>query len=148
MSKIRVGVLMGGNSPEHEISLVTGQAVIREIDGERYETVPLVLGRDTTPAQIERLLHQAVATPPGIDVVFIAMHGHPGEDGTVQAICEEVGVPYTGSGVEASRIGMDKVATKERLTRAGLFVPISYEVTETLWHTCAEEVLERIRCYL
>ncbi|RME44165.1 MAG: hypothetical protein D6795_18355, partial [Deltaproteobacteria bacterium] len=148
MSKIRVGVLMGGNSPEHEISLVTGQAVIREIDRERYEPFPLVLGRDTTPAQIESLLRRAVATPPGIDVVFIAMHGHPGEDGTVQAICEEVGVPYTGSDVEASRIGMDKVATKERLARAGLFVPISYEVTETLWHTCAEEVLERIRCYL
>ena len=102
----RAAVLMGGISAEREVSLMTGQAVLEAL---------LARGVDAAgfdPA--ERALTELVAA--GFDRVFIALHGPGGEDGAVQGALEWLGLPYTGSGVLGSAVGMDKLRTK-RLRR-------------------------------
>jgi D-alanine-D-alanine ligase len=101
----RVGVLLGGDSTEREISLLSGNAVLaalqrRGVDAHAFDP------RDSSLAQVS-----------GFDRVWIALHGPGGEDGTLQGALEYLGVPYTGSGVMGSAIGMDKLRTK-RLAHA------------------------------
>lgn len=103
----RVAVLLGGDSSEREISLLSGNAVLeglrrRGVDAHAF---------DPRDQALHRLLDQ------GFDRVWIALHGPGGEDGTVQGALEYLGVPYTGSGVMGSAIGMDKLRTK-RLAQA------------------------------
>lgn len=98
MSKISVGVIMGGKSPEHEISLLTGKGVVENLDKNKYQATPIVLPKDTFPKKLE----------PNHDIFFIAMHGPFGEDGTIQGMLDLIGARYTGSGVLASAIGMNK----------------------------------------
>jgi D-alanine-D-alanine ligase len=111
---ITVGVLRGGPSSEYEVSLKTGAAVLRNLDTEKYRPLDILIdkeglwharGREIAPA---RILCQ-------LDVVFNAMHGEYGEDGTVQKLLSTFGIPYTGSGALASALCMNKLATKERL---------------------------------
>ncbi|MGQ0569282.1 MAG: D-alanine--D-alanine ligase, partial [Armatimonadota bacterium] len=97
MSRVRVGVLMGGPSAEREVSLATGRCVLAALDPERYEAIPLEVPRS-----------RPWFPPAGLDVAFIAMHGPYGEDGTIQGLLEFAGIPYTGSGVLASALAMDK----------------------------------------
>lgn len=101
----RVGVLMGGLSEEREISLKTGGAVLKALLGLGYDAVAIDAGRDL-PASVAR---------ERIEAAFIALHGRYGEDGCVQGLLEVMGIPYTGSGVRASAIAMDKVAAKKCL---------------------------------
>ncbi len=99
--------MLGGPSSEREVSLRTGAAVakaLRSLGHTVHELDP------QTPWQL----------PAGTDVVFLALHGTYGEDGTVQEELEKLGVPYTGCGPEASRIAFDKVATKKRCLAAGV----------------------------
>jgi D-alanine-D-alanine ligase len=106
--KLTITVLLGGPSAEREVSLRSGQAVaraLRSLDHEVFEVDPR--------PQLNEL-------PSGTDVVFLALHGTYGEDGTVQNELERRGVPYTGCGPEASRIAFDKVLTKERCVAAGV----------------------------
>lgn len=100
-------VLLGGPSAEREVSLRSGEAVVRALHS-RGHTVTRV-----DPLGDWRL-------PAGTEVVFLALHGTFGEDGTVQRILEGLGVPYTGCGVEASQLAFDKVLTKRRLVEAGV----------------------------
>lgn len=106
----KVLVLMGGTSEEREVSLRSGQAVSQALQEKGYEVESL----DFNP----RVLGDIEKIKP--DVVFIALHGKNGEDGTVQGYLELLGIPYTGSGVAASAIGMDKVLTKKILCYEGL----------------------------
>ncbi len=127
--KTRVIVLMGGKSPEHEVSLVGGGEVVRHLNPNKYEVLPLVISKDGQRWQLKDpgellLIEQKISSakdlaltkeeirpedaPNRADVVFIAMHGPFGEDGTVQGLLEMIGIPYTGAGVLASAIGMDK----------------------------------------
>jgi D-alanine-D-alanine ligase len=98
----KVGVLLGGRSAEREISLISGNGVLQALRSKGVDAHPF------DPA--ERSLAELAAEK--FDRVFIALHGRYGEDGTLQGALELLGIPYTGSGVMASSVGMDKIATK------------------------------------
>ena len=108
-----VAVLMGGWSAEREVSLSTGRACAKALEGQGYQVTPVDVDRD-----IPRVL-QAVRP----DVVFNALHGRYGEDGTVQGLLELLGLPYTHSGVLASALAMHKEQAKRVLKAAGIPVP-------------------------
>ena len=145
--RIRLLVLFGGRSAEHDVSCVTAVSVLRAVDRDRYEVVPVGItanGRWVLAEEAQRLLAagETAALPPALEargtalepfetlaptsgplVVFPLLHGPFGEDGTVQGLCELAGVPYVGSGVLGSAAAMDKIATKQLLVAAGLPVP-------------------------
>jgi len=119
LKRIRVAVLLGGRSSEHDISLASARSVLEALDPERYETVTVEIGRDgrwelgtggdgsvaeTLPVPTEKV----PATLGEVDVVFPVLHGPFGEDGTVQGLLELAGVPYVGAGVLGSALAMDK----------------------------------------
>lgn len=109
----RIAVLMGGLSAEREISLRTGGAVLRALRERGLDAVGLDAGRDL-PVRLAEL---------GADVAFIALHGRYGEDGTVQGLLELLQIPYTGSGVLASSVAMNKLVTKQILLHHGVTTP-------------------------
>jgi len=109
----KVGVLMGGLSAEREVSLQTGKAVMEALAGKGYKVLGLDLG-----TQMARQILEA-----GIQVAFVALHGRWGEDGVIQGLLEAMGIPYTGSGVVASALGMDKLRSRWIFERHGLPVP-------------------------
>lgn len=111
--RLRVIVLMGGKSPEHEVSLVSGREVVRHLDSEKYEVLPVIIPKEASFWQ----------PLPSADLVFISMHGPYGEDGTVQGMLELAGIPYTGAGVLASAIGMDKPMFLKVIKEAGVTIP-------------------------
>jgi D-alanine-D-alanine ligase len=115
MSKIQVAVLMGGTSAERDVSLSTGRQILGALDDRKYT----VRGLDT--AQPSEMLTALMQSRP--DVVVIALHGPGGEDGTVQGMLELLGIPYTGSGVLASALAMDKALAKRVLISAGVRMP-------------------------
>src|ERR1700744_3553851 len=107
-SQLNITVMLGGPSGEREVSLRTGAGVavaLRSLGHEVHELDP----KDD---------HWTL--PPKTDVVFLALHGTYGEDGTVQRQLDKLGVPYTGCNAESSRIAFDKVLTKERCVAAGV----------------------------
>jgi len=114
----RVGVLLGGWSAEREISLKTGQAVTKALIARGWEVSAIDVDRDVCD-RIKR---------DGIDVAFLALHGRFGEDGTIQGALDMMGIPYTGSGVLASALAINKIFTKIVLQHAGIptpsFVPL------------------------
>lgn len=112
---MKIGVLMGGISTEREVSLQTGQEMIRHLDRGRYEVVPMVIDRRAD------LIAQVRES--GIDLALLALHGQYGEDGTVQGALETLGIPYTGSGVLASSLCMNKRLSKMLLKSAGVHTP-------------------------
>jgi D-alanine-D-alanine ligase len=111
----KVGVLMGGISAEREISLSTGASVHRALAERGYETVAIDWTED---ADLGALLRAE-----RIEVVWNALHGTYGEDGCVQGFLESLRIPYTGSGVAASAMGMEKVASKKIFERDGVPTP-------------------------
>lgn len=119
--KLKVAVLCGGPSLEHEVSLASGWNVLNALDRIKFKPELIVWGKDHTPPL-------TVSEFKRFDLVFIVMHGPFGEDGTVQAFLELLGIPYTGSGVVASRLGMDKVASKLLFRTANIPTP-DYQVT-------------------
>lgn len=119
----RVAVLMGGWSAEREVSLVSGQAVFDALAGQGIDTVTIDLHRDDA-RDLGRVLAEQ-----DVDRIFIALHGRGGEDGQVQAVLDLLDVPYTGSGMAASAVGMDKVLCKRIWQGAGLDTP-SFAVVE------------------
>ena len=109
----KVGVLYGGRSAEREVSLMSGSGVLAALRSKGVDAHPF------DPA--ERTLAELAAEK--FDRVFIALHGRYGEDGTLQGALEQLGIPYTGSGVMASAVGMDKVYTKLIWLMHGLPTP-------------------------
>lgn len=109
----KVAVLFGGSSAEREVSLMSGAAVLAALQGAGVDAHAF------DPA--ERDLH--ILKEEGYDRVFIALHGRGGEDGTVQGALELMGIPYTGSGVMASALAMDKWRTKMVWLSCGLPTP-------------------------
>jgi D-alanine-D-alanine ligase len=108
----KIGVLMGGLSAEREVSLKSGAAVHRALVARGYSAVAIDVGRD-----IGRILAQE-----SVDVAFICLHGRLGEDGAVQGLLEIMGIPYTGSGVLASALAMNKIFSKTVFQASGLTV--------------------------
>jgi D-alanine-D-alanine ligase len=117
----RIGVLAGGPSNEREISIKSGKAVHSALIEEGCDAVFLDIKDD---------IHDIIKEQK-IDVAFVALHGRFGEDGTVQKLLESGGIPYTGSGPEASRLAMDKIAAKEIFARAGIPTPQYIVVNKT-----------------
>ena len=123
--KTRVAVVYGGRSGEHEISLLSAEAVIAAMDPERYEVTRFVIGKDGkwNPRPI---LPEPGANP-DIDVVFPVLHGTFGEDGTIQGLLELADLAYVGANVLASAVSMDKDVMKRLCRDAGLPV-VEYKV--------------------
>ncbi len=183
MEKRTVGVLFGGVSPEHEVSVISAHQVLAAMDRSRFEPVPVYVGKDgvwytgsdladldaykdipellsrvhpvgISPVKNRRLRLDPPA-PSGIfrrrtqsvflDVLFLAFHGGAGEDGGVQGLCETFNVPYTGSGVLASSMGMDKILSKVVCEQAGVPIVEYVAVHERLWAGREEEWLDRIQ---
>ena len=103
MLRNRIGVLMGGMGAEKEVSIQTGEAVFRALTKRGHSVKKLYVDRD-----VDRVIRQE-----RIDTAFIGLHGPYGEDGCVQGLLEILGIPYTGSGVLASALAMDKLKAKE-----------------------------------
>lgn len=114
----RIGVLMGGSSSEREISLRSGAAVLGALQRSGFDAVGLDLIEDWC----------STIAASGIDAAFIALHGTLGEDGCVQGLLEILAIPYTGAGVTASSLCMNKRLTKDVLRAAGLKVPVDIPI--------------------
>jgi D-alanine-D-alanine ligase len=169
---MRVGVIFGGRSGEHEVSLRSAESVINALDKSRYEVVPIgitqegrwLISGDAKAMLPERVMasndHRQVAiigdpTRRGLtrldagvseplDVVIPVLHGTYGEDGTIQGLLEMAGVPYVGCGVLASATGMDKVVMKQLFAQAGLTV-VDYEwFLRSSWEEDPGAVIKRI----
>lgn len=115
----RVGILMGGPSSEREISLKSGQAVYSALVEAKVEAIAIDIITDDPKTNIQLLKGY------NLDCAFIALHGRFGEDGAIQEILEKINLPYTGSGVKASRLAMDKINSLEIFRKGGLAVPRS-----------------------
>jgi len=109
----KIGVLMGGDSSEREVSLRSGRAMEAALRRRGYR----VVGLDVNPSVAMDLKNN------GIEIAVIALHGRGGEDGAIQGLLEVMDIPYTGSGITASAIGMNKVLTKRLLEYHGLPTP-------------------------
>lgn len=147
--RIRVGVIFGGRSGEHEVSLVSATSIIQALDPEKYDVVPIGItreGRWLSSPDMVRLMkersgldgrgEQYLLPEPGrhglmsvndstsavkqLDVVFPIVHGTYGEDGTLQGLLELAGIPYVGAGVLGSAVGMDKIVQKQLFREARL----------------------------
>lgn len=121
-NRVTVAVIGGGENCEHEVSLATAAAVCTGLDPQRYEVRSLTIGRDGRWYDETGIcgFAAAVSVLRSCAVVFPAVHGPRGEDGTLAALCELAGVPYVGSGVRAGALAMDKWATKLVAEAAGI----------------------------
>jgi D-alanine-D-alanine ligase len=122
MTSKRVGVLMGGWSAERDVSLRTGEGVAAALEARGHDVVPLVWER--RGPGVDELVRGA-----DVDAVFLALHGRGGEDGCAQGMLELLGVPYTGSGVLASALAMDKLKAKEMFRLHNVPTPPYYVAT-------------------
>jgi len=116
--KLRVAILCGGRSGEHEVSLRSAESIMAAMDPEKYEIRRILITPDGRwePSAIS----PEPGGNPGIDVVFPVLHGTFGEDGTVQGLLELAGLPYVGAGVLASSVSMDKEVMKRLAVERGL----------------------------
>ena len=119
MSKLRVAVIMGGKSGEHEVSLVSAAAVMDAMDKSKYDIIPVKISKDGIWERDGKFFNpwdlQAIA-----DFVLPILHGPNGEDGTVQGLLELLNIPYAGCGVIGCAATMDKIVAKEIFAAAGL----------------------------
>src|SRR3989338_9924448 len=127
--KLKVGVLMGGLSAEHDVSLATCKNVMDNLDKTKYEPVSIKLTKTRRWLVNGRLTNIAKAMK-SCDLVFNALHGTFGEDGRVQALMEYYGTRYTGSGITASALAMDKLRSREIFKLAGFCVPKTLKIKE------------------
>ena len=163
MNKLKVGILLGGMSSEKEVSLNSGRNVYDNLDGEFFDGVPLfitaegqfwiipwqLVSQNTTNDITERLEKEARRIPyeslkDEIDIAFICLHGKYGDDGCIQGLLELLGIPYTGPGVLASALGMDKHMQQKILHDAGLATPESMIVYEKQWQEDKEAIKKQL----
>ena len=163
MNKLRVGVILGGMSSEREVSLNSGRNVHDNLDREAYAPVPVfmdgegrlwvipwqLVSQNTTTDITERLEEEArricyERLKEEIDFAFLSLHGKFGEDGCMQGLLELLGIPYTGPGVLASALGMDKHIQQRILQAAGIGVPESLLVHEPEWRNDREGVIRSL----
>ena len=131
MRGARIGVLMGGTSAERDVSLRSGQAVATALQAAGHDVASVVLGAGSSVLE--------VLAKARLDVAFLALHGRLGEDGCVQGILEVLGIPYTGSGVLASALAMDKLKAKELFRLHNVPTPPYYELTAAQARSGVEE---------
>ena len=133
MTQRRVGVLLGGWGEEKDISVKTGEAIATALEKRGHAVTRIIAG-----AGLDQSVRGA-----GIDVAFLALHGRMGEDGKVQGLLEVMGVPYTGSGVLASAIAMNKGFAKKLFRQHNLATPAGYVVSRAQL-----EQVEELHCDL
>ena len=164
--RLRIGVLFGGRSGEHEVSLASAASVIRGLDPDKYEAVPIGITKDghwlvgtgaqkmlpevlrggqrvmMTADPSDALLVRLDGSGGGqrVDVVFPVMHGTFGEDGTIQGLLDLAGLPYVGAGVLGSAIGMDKDVSKRLLQVAKIPVVPWITVQRAEWEQTPDEI--------
>ena len=173
--------MFGGVSPEHEVSIISSLQAIAAMDRERFEPIPIYIGKDGAWYTGEELFEldnyqdldalrsvaRRVGLVPGdfgtlelfelsavkrfrqprrwkIEVMFLGLHGGPGEDGSVQGLCSAFNVPFTGSDVAGSSIGIDKVISKYLSRDAGIPIVDFVDFRESDWGSREEEWLDRI----
>lgn len=110
---IRVGVVMGGDSSEREVSILSGKEFIKNLNRDKYQVVSILIDQ---PKDI-------LAWSGKLDVALLALHGKNGEDGKVQALLEALDIPYSGSGITSSAICIDKNMSKLIMTSVGILTP-------------------------
>lgn len=171
--KLRIGVIFGGRSGEHEVSLRSARSVMAALDPDKYEVVPVGITKEgrwvaasadalaagpRSDARSATLLpepgEQALMTvdPASsslsvfaeLDVVFPVLHGPYGEDGTIQGLLELAGLPYVGAGVVGSAVGMDKAIFKQVMVACGLPVLPWVLVTRSRWRREPDAVIEAV----
>jgi len=171
--RLRVGVIFGGRSGEHEVSLASAASVIRALDPEKYEAVPIgitkdgrwlvgtgaqkmlpevlksgervLLPPDPTSAALMPIVPSAEHPAVAVDVIFPVLHGTFGEDGTVQGLLELAGLPYVGAGVLASAVGMDKDVQKRLFAEAKLPIVPFIAVRRSEWERERAKVIALVR---
>jgi D-alanine-D-alanine ligase len=170
--RLRVGVLFGGRSGEHEVSLISAASVIQALDPEKYEAVPIGITKDgrwlagtaahkmlpdilrsgervmlSADPNVAALVLVSNSRPDAlrVDVVFPVLHGTYGEDGTVQGLLDLAGLPFVGSGVLGSAVGMDKDMQKRLFLQAKLPVGDFLAITRAAWEKSRGKVLSAIR---
>ena len=170
MKRLRIGVIYGGRSGEHEVSVASAASIFTHLDPTRYEAVPIRIDKSgrwtlggTAPDALSAgavvggraadTLHivepSAVVSGSGLDVVFPVLHGPYGEDGTVQGLLELANVPYVGAGVLGSAVGMDKAVMKTLFAACGLPIVAHLTVLRREWleqrHSIAERAAAALR---
>jgi D-alanine-D-alanine ligase len=170
--RLRVGVLFGGRSGEHEVSLISAASVIQALDPEKYEAIPIGITKDgrwhagtaahkmlpdvlrsgervmlSADPNVAALVPVSNSRPDvlRVDVVFPVLHGTYGEDGTVQGLLDLAGLPFVGSGVLGSAVGMDKDMQKRLFLQAKLPVGDFLAITRAGWEKSRAKVLSAIR---
>jgi D-alanine-D-alanine ligase len=172
--RLRIGVLFGGRSGEHEVSLASAASVIRALDPAKYEAVPIGIAKDgrwlvgggavklladvlksgdrvVLPADPTAGSLVAMAgggsgqSSVSVDVMFPVLHGTFGEDGTVQGLLELAGLPYVGAGVLASAVGMDKDVQKRLFQQAGLPIVPFVAVRRNEWEKDRKAVTQMLQ---
>lgn len=163
MKKLRIGIIFGGLSSEKEVSLNSGRNVFDNLDPEYYAGIPIfmddggrlwiipwqLISQNTTVDISERLEKEARSISyedlkKEIDFAFISLHGKYGDDGCIQGLLELMGIPYTGPGILASALGMDKHMQQKVLRGSGLSVPNSIVVHEKEWRKDKEEIKRKL----
>jgi D-alanine-D-alanine ligase len=183
---LHIGVLFGGVSPEHEVSIISAHQAMAALDRSRYQPVPVYIAKDglwyageallnlEAYQDLDRLRQQAVrvSLEPGntgvlelveagrtgwfaprprrfrVDVALLGLHGGPGENGSLQGLCETYNVPYTGAGVFGSALGMDKVLSKQLCREQGIPVVEFVAFRESEWVGHEDEWLARCEARL
>jgi D-alanine-D-alanine ligase len=182
--KLRVGVIFGGRSGEHEVSIRSARAIVESIDRKKFDVVPIAITKEgkwlppahsaqLLPATVQPLLAPSVASSSTtgdvallgdpshkglislnsdsqphvaekLDVVFPALHGTYGEDGTLQGLLEMADVPYVGCGVLASSCGMDKVTMKSLFVEAGLPICKHVWFLRSQWRNEPAKIIRKV----
>ncbi|MFA4937233.1 MAG: D-alanine--D-alanine ligase family protein [Patescibacteria group bacterium] len=171
MKKIKVGVLFGGRSAEHEVSIVSARSVMKALDKKKYQVIPIGItkqGQWVVRNKVVGLLESGTKIPPQlvqtlpadpttkslvnlksypktstkIDVIFPVLHGTYGEDGTVQGLLELAGIPYVGAGVLGSAVGMDKIVQKMIFNANKLPTPSCIHFTGHDWQYAKSKVVQ------
>ena len=170
MKPLRVGIIYGGRSGEHEVSIASAASIFQHLDPARYEAVPIRIeksGRWLLNCPVPKALaaaaaiEESAAGPPqliepsaavstaGLDVVFPVLHGPYGEDGTVQGLLELINVPYVGAGVLGSATSMDKAVMKILFAARGLPIVPHLTVLRPAWrdrgNSIAEQAADELR---
>ena len=112
MNKLKIGIIFGGMSTEHDVSIVSGKSIIEHLNKDKYEIFPIYIDKEGIWYSNNQIINNIIEFLKNLDVVFPILHGKYGEDGTIQGMLELLKIPFVGCGVLASSIAMDKVYSK------------------------------------
>lgn len=143
--KLRIAVIMGGKSEEHEVSLKSGHCVLENLDKKKYDSLSiLITKKGIWQTRQAKNTISTLAELQKVDVVIVMLHGPFGEDGTVQGLLELFGLPYVGAGVFTSALCMNKIKTKEIMKANKILTPNYVNFSKIEWQKNKEKILKQI----